>query len=77
MTDSYSQPAQIRFIRDAKIIVQDTQDTMPYIDMYVEEDHEHVDILTENKNTVHVQFGDGSVAWIEKRFIKIIPFVDD
>jgi hypothetical protein len=77
MTDLYNQSAQIRFIRDARIIVQDTQDTMPYIDMYVEEDHEHVDILIENENTVHVQFGDGSVAWIEKRFIKIIPFVDD
>ena len=61
----------IKFNQDCNIVVQDSTDSMPYSAKYCKGEIEHVDILTGQSGTIHVQFDDGSVGWIKTRYIDI------
>ena len=63
--------AIIRFNQDCHIVIQDTVDSMPHPATYQKDEVEHVDILTQQAETMHVQFEDGSVGWIKSRYVEI------
>ena len=63
--------AIIRFNQDCHVVIQDTVDSMPYPAIYRKDEVEHIDILTQQGGTMHVQFEDGSVGWIKSRYVEI------
>ena len=63
--------AIIKFNQDCHVVIQDTADSMPYPATYQKDEVEHVDILTQQGGTMHVQFEDGSVGWIKSRYVEI------
>lgn len=61
----------VKFNQDTPIVVQDYADSMPYPVLYQKGETEHVDILEQQGQTIHVQFEDGTVGWIKSRFLEI------
>ena len=63
--------AKIEFNQDTHIVVQDTLASMPYAVLYINGTVEHVDILSQQGLTMHVQFEDGSVGWIQSGCVEV------
>ena len=63
--------AIIRFRQDCYIVIQNSNNSMPYPASYQKDEVEHVDILEQHDGTMHVQFEDGAVGWIKSRYVEI------
>ena len=63
--------ATIQFNQDTHIVIQDTLASMPYAALYRNGTIEHVDILSQQGLTMHVQFEDGSVGWIQSSCVEV------
>ena len=62
----------IKFNQDADVVIQDVADSMPYCAKYCKDEIEYVEVLDTNRTTLHVQFEDGSVGWIQTRHVDFL-----
>ena len=62
----------IRFNQDTDVVIQNTADSAPHTEKYHEDEIESVDILNASRETLHVQFEDGSVGWVKKRHVDFL-----